>query len=63
MQNKDFYRHTGAEVIHHQQTHTTRNVKRNILGRKKMISNENMDIQKRIKDFGSGNHLSKYIRF
>ena len=37
MQNRDFYRHTEAEIIHHQQTHTTRNAKRNLLGGKEMI--------------------------
>ena len=63
MQNNNFCRHTKAEIIHHQQAHTTGNVKRNTLGRNKMIPNENMDIQRGIKDVGSGEFMSKYIRF
>lgn len=63
MQNRDFYRHTEAEIIHHQQTHTTRNVKRNLLGGKKMIPDEHMDIQKGMKNIGSGNFISKCIIF
>ena len=63
IQNKGFYRHVKAEIIHHQQTHTIRNVKRSLLGRKKMIPDGNMEIQKGMKDIGSGNYLIQYVGF
>lgn len=41
----DIFGHTKAEMIH-QQTHTKRNVKRSLSGKKRIIPDGNLDLDK-----------------
>lgn len=60
MKVKYVFRHTKAEMIH-QQTYTTRNVKRSLSGKKKMIPDGNLDLYKGMKNTRNGNYVGKYF--
>lgn len=50
-------RYTNAERIHHQQTHSVRNVEGGHSGRRKMVPEENMDPQKGMKNMGNDGYI------
>lgn len=61
--NKDVFRYTKAGRIHYQQIYTLRNVKRRPLDKRKIISDENMDLHKGSKIIRNSNTMSKYVDF
>lgn len=60
---KDSFRYTKAERIDHQQTCTISNVKRNLLGKRKIIPHGKLDQHKEIKSTEDINYVGKYKRF
>lgn len=60
---KTFSNIQSLERIHHQQPHTTRNVKGCVLSRIKMTPNANMDLCKEMKTTENDAFLGKYMFF
>lgn len=59
-EHEKLFRQTKAKRIHHQQTHSTRNVKGNPKERKNIIPDGKRGLHKGMKSSGNGNCMSKY---
>lgn len=60
--NKDFFRHTNAERIHHQQNHAIGSVKGGSSGRRSRIPGGILDLQEGMKNTREGTYIDKFIR-
>jgi len=52
-----FFRHTRDERIHHEPKFILKNVKENLMGRRKMIPDGDTDLHKEIKSTVNGNYV------
>lgn len=59
-QNNIIFRNTKSESVDHYQTGTTRNVKRYILGRMKMVPDGNLDLHNGMEYIGNGGNVGKF---
>ena len=61
--NKDFFTHTKAARIHHQQNHTTRNVKASSSGRRSRLPGGILYLKAGVKNTWNDTYVDKYIIF